>query len=82
MLGWRSCTYVCIHPEKVKNLVTIATPGDFDLDNSLLANWTKTMKEDHLLDTFGNLPGILLNAAFSNIPNPIEYGHLVFADPC
>ena len=54
--------YASIHPEKVKNLIIVATPGDFDLDNSLLAVWTKTMKEDLLLDTFGNLPGILLNA--------------------
>ena len=48
---------VSIHPKKIKNLVTIATPGDFDLDNSLFAVWTKAMKEDLLLDTFGNLPG-------------------------
>ncbi|HEU4822850.1 MAG TPA: alpha/beta fold hydrolase [Nitrososphaeraceae archaeon] len=66
--------YASIHPEKVKNLVTIATPGDFDLDNSLLAVWTKAMKKDLLLDTFGNLPGVLLNAAFI-IRNPIEYSH-------
>jgi polyhydroxyalkanoate synthase subunit PhaC len=69
--------YASIHPEKVKNLVTIATPGDFDLDNSLLTIWTKAMKEDLLLDTFGNLPGILLNAAFI-LRNPIEYGHKYF----
>jgi polyhydroxyalkanoate synthase subunit PhaC len=68
--------YSAIHPEK-KNLVTVATPGDFDLDNSLLAIWTKIMKEDHLLDTFGNLPGILLNAAFI-LRNLIEYGHKYF----
>jgi polyhydroxyalkanoate synthase len=69
--------YASIHPEKVKNLVTIATPGDFDLDNSLLATWTKVMKEDLILDAFGNLPGILLNAAFI-LRNPIEYGHKYF----
>ncbi|MFZ0345481.1 MAG: alpha/beta fold hydrolase [Nitrososphaeraceae archaeon] len=69
--------YASIHPEKVKNLIFVATPGDFDLDNSLLAVWTKTMKEDLLLDTFGNLPGILLNAAFV-LRNPIEYGHKYF----
>ena len=69
--------YASIHPEKVKNVVTIATPGDFDLDNSLLAIWTKAMKEELLLDTFGNLPGILLNAAFI-LRNPIEYGHKYF----
>jgi class III poly(R)-hydroxyalkanoic acid synthase PhaC subunit len=69
--------YASIHPEKIKNLVTVATPGDFDLDDSLLAIWTKAMKEDLLLDTFGNLPGILLNAAFI-LRNPIEYGHKYF----
>jgi class III poly(R)-hydroxyalkanoic acid synthase PhaC subunit len=69
--------YAAVHPEKVKNLVTIATPGDFDLDDSLLAIWTKAMKEEYLLDTFGNLPGILLNAAFI-LRNPIEYSHKYF----
>jgi polyhydroxyalkanoate synthase len=69
--------YAAVHPEKVKNLVTIATPGDFDLDNSLLAIWTKVMKEGYLLGTFGNLPGIFLNAAFI-LRNPIEYSHKFF----
>ena len=36
--------YSALHPEKVKSLVTIATPGDFDLDNSLLSVWTKARK--------------------------------------
>jgi len=69
--------YAALHPQKVKNLITIATPGDFDLDNSLLSVWTKAMKEDYLLDAFGNLPGIVLNAAFI-LRNPVEYGHKYF----
>ena len=69
--------YAPIHPEKVKNLITIATPGDFDLDNSLLSVWTRSMKEDYLLDAFGNVPGILLNAAFT-LRRPIEYSHKYF----
>jgi polyhydroxyalkanoate synthase subunit PhaC len=69
--------YSAIHPEKVKNLITIATPGDFDLDDSLLSVWTKTIKEDYLLNAFGNLPGIVLNAAFI-LRNPIEYSHKYF----
>ena len=69
--------YAALHPEKVKNLITIATPGDFDLDNSLLSVWTKAMKEDYLLDAFGNVPGMLLNAAFT-LRNPIEYSHKYF----
>ncbi|MGC1133789.1 MAG: alpha/beta fold hydrolase [Nitrososphaeraceae archaeon] len=69
--------YAALHPEKVRNLITIATPGDFELDDSLLAVWTKAMKENYLLDTFGNLPGIMLNAAFV-LRNPIEYSHKYF----
>jgi polyhydroxyalkanoate synthase len=69
--------YAALHPEKVKNLITIATPGDFDLDNSLLATWTRAMKENYLLDSFGNLPGMVLNAAFV-LRNPIEYSHKYF----
>jgi polyhydroxyalkanoate synthase len=69
--------YAALHPEKVKNLITIATPGDFDLDNSLLAVWTKAMKENYLLDAFGNLPEVILNAAFI-LRNPIEYSHKYF----
>jgi polyhydroxyalkanoate synthase len=69
--------YSALHPEKVKNLITIATPGDFDLDNSLLSLWTKSMKEDSVLDAFGNVPGMLLNSAF-NLRRPIEYSHKYF----
>jgi polyhydroxyalkanoate synthase subunit PhaC len=69
--------YAAIHPEKVKNLVTIATPGDFDLDDSLLATWTRAMKTNYLLDAFGNFPGSVLNAAFI-LRNPIEYSHKYF----
>jgi polyhydroxyalkanoate synthase subunit PhaC len=69
--------YAAIHPEKVKNLITIATPGDFDLDDSLLSIWTKAIKENYLLSAFGNLPGTILNAAFI-MRNPIEYSHKYF----
>jgi len=69
--------YAALHPEKVRNLITIATPGDFELDDSLLATWTKAMKENYLLNTFGNLPEIILNAAFI-LRNPIEYSHKYF----
>jgi class III poly(R)-hydroxyalkanoic acid synthase PhaC subunit len=69
--------YSALHPQKVKNLITVATPGDFDLDNSLLSVWTKAIKEDYILDAFGNLPGMLLNAAFV-LRNPVEYGHKYF----
>jgi polyhydroxyalkanoate synthase subunit PhaC len=66
--------YSALHPEKVNSIVTVATPGDFEVDDSLLSVWTKAMKEEYILDAFGNMPGILLNAAF-NLRRPIEYSH-------
>jgi polyhydroxyalkanoate synthase len=69
--------YAAIHPEKVKNLITVATPGDFNLDDSLLSVWTRAIKENYLLNAFENLPGIILNAAFI-LRNPIEYSYKYF----
>lgn len=66
--------YAAIHPEKVKDLIIIATPGDFDLDDSLLSIWTRAIKVNYILNAFGNLPGIVLNAAFI-LRNPMEYSH-------
>jgi class III poly(R)-hydroxyalkanoic acid synthase PhaC subunit len=69
--------YAALHPKKVNSLITVATPGDFELDNSLLSVWTRAIKEKYLLDAFGNLPGMVLNAAFI-LRNPVEYGHKYF----
>ena len=66
--------YAALHPEKVKNVITIATPGDFSVDDTLLSIWTKNMNVEALLDAFGNAPAIMLNAAFE-LRNPIEYIH-------
>jgi polyhydroxyalkanoate synthase len=66
--------YASIHPEKVKNVVTFATPGDFALDNGLLALWTRSTNADAIVDAFGNAPSILLNSAFA-LRSPIDYLH-------
>ncbi len=64
--------YAALHPEKVRNVITIATPGDFSLDDTLLSVWNKGTDVDTLLNTFGNVPSTLLNEAFA-LRNPIEY---------
>ncbi|MDQ6862607.1 MAG: alpha/beta fold hydrolase [Thermoproteota archaeon] len=66
--------YAALHPEKVKNVITIATPGDSSLDDTLLSVWTKGMDVDTLLNAFGNVPSTLLNEAFA-LRNPVEYSH-------
>jgi polyhydroxyalkanoate synthase subunit PhaC len=66
--------YAALHPEKVKNVITIATPGDFSVDDTLLSVWTKNMNVEAVLDAFGNAPAVLINAAFE-LRNPIEIIH-------
>jgi len=66
--------YAALHPEKVKNVITIATPGDSSLDDTLLSVWTKGMEVDTLLNAFGNVPSTLLNEAFA-LRNPVEYSY-------
>ena len=66
--------YASLHPEKVKNIITLATPGDFGLDNGLLALWTRNVNADAIVDAFGNAPSMLLNSAFA-LRSPIDFLH-------
>ena len=63
-----------LNPEKIKNIVTFATPGDFSIDNSLLSVWTKSINADSIVDTFGNTPSGLINSSFL-LRNPIDFLH-------
>ncbi len=56
--------YASMYPEKIKNLVTIASPFDFDIEDGLLFKWSKYMDVDLLVDTYGVLPGDFLNNTF------------------
>jgi len=62
--GTFSAIYAALHPDKVKNLVTIVTPIDFDTDTGLLNVWSKKMDIDKMVDTFGNVPGDFMNIGF------------------
>ena len=63
-----------LYPDKIKSIVTLATPGDFNMDNNLLSIWTKSINPDNIADTFGNIPGAFINNAFL-LRSPIEYLH-------
>lgn len=64
MGGTFSVIYAALHPEKVKNLVTTVTPTHFDTDQGLLHIWMKGIDVDRMVDTYGNMPGDLLNLGF------------------
>ena len=64
MGGTFSVIYAALHPEKIRNLVTTVTPTHFDTDQGLLHTWMRAVNVDLMVDTFGNMPGDLLNLGF------------------
>ena len=62
--GTLSICHAALHPDRVRNLVTMVTPVDFHTDDNLLAKWARRLDVDRLVDALGNVPGELLNAAF------------------
>jgi polyhydroxyalkanoate synthase subunit PhaC len=62
--GTMSICHAALHPERVRNLVTMVTPVDFHTGDNLLAKWARKLDVDGLVDRLGNVPGELLNAAF------------------
>ena len=62
--GTFSVMYASLHPEKVKNLVTLVTPVNFDTDKGLLNVWAKSLDVDKIVDFYGMVPGDFLNSGF------------------
>jgi len=56
--------YTALHPEKIRNLVTMVAPFDFDTEDSLLNVWSRHMDVDLMVDTLGNIPGDFMNLGF------------------
>jgi polyhydroxyalkanoate synthase len=64
-MGGTFCViYSALHPEKIKNLVTTVTPTNFDTDQGLLHIWMKDMDVDRIVETYGNIPGDIMNMGF------------------
>jgi polyhydroxyalkanoate synthase len=63
--GTFSLIYTALHPEKIRNLITLVTPVEFANNNGLLFKWAKTMDVDSLIEAFGGIiPGDFLNFGF------------------
>ncbi len=65
--GVFSLCYTAMHQEKVKNLVTMVTPVDFQTPDNILSAWVRTIDVDLLVDTLGNVPGEILNWTFLSL---------------
>ncbi len=69
--GTFSLCYTALYPEKIKNLITMVTPVDFDPGEGLLNTWvgsgqngTDRMDPDLMVDALGNISGDFMNYGY------------------
>jgi polyhydroxyalkanoate synthase len=65
--GTFSLCFAAMHPERVRNLVTMVTPVDFQTPDNVLSQWVQHLDVDLMVDTLGNVPGELLNWSFLSL---------------
>jgi polyhydroxyalkanoate synthase subunit PhaC len=65
--GTLSLCYAALHPERVKNLITMVTPVDFQTPDNLLTHWARELDVDLLVSTLGNVSGDFLNQVFVSL---------------
>jgi polyhydroxyalkanoate synthase subunit PhaC len=62
--GAFSLCYAALHPDRVKNLITMVTPVDFHTPDNMLSNWTRDLDVDLFVDTLGNVPADMMNSCY------------------
>ena len=62
--GAFSLCYAALHPDKIRNLITMVTPVDFQTDDNMLSNWVRDLDVDLFVDTLGNVPADLMNHCY------------------
>ncbi len=62
--GTFSLMYAALHQDKIKNLITLVAPVDFDTEEGMLNIWAKSLDIDKVVDYYGIIPGDFLNSGF------------------
>jgi polyhydroxyalkanoate synthase subunit PhaC len=70
--GIIALVYSALNNENVRNLTLMAAPVDFSKDNTILANWSRVIDSDQIVDEFGHLDGQVLDIGFL-MRNPPRY---------
>lgn len=65
--GTFSLCYTALNPERIKNLITMVTPVDFQTEDNLLYHLAKYVDADLAVETYGNIPGSMLNDSYNSL---------------
>ncbi len=71
--GTLSLCYTALNPDKIKNLITMVTPVDFKTPDNMLSHLAQQIDIDLAVETYGNIPGAMLNDAY-NALMPMRLG--------
>lgn len=79
--GTLASIYTAIHPEKIQNLIVMAGPIDFSVDESLLNVWTNAeyLDPDKFADAFGIIPVQFFTSSFLML-DPVANLQLKYLD--
>lgn len=83
--GTFSLCYTALYPEKIKNLVTMVTPVDFQVEDGLLNLWagctigSQSIDVDLMVDALGNISGEFMNLGFLML-KPFQLGFQKYLD--
>jgi polyhydroxyalkanoate synthase len=64
--------YAALNNENLRSLTLMAAPVDFSKDNTILANWSRVIDSEKIVDEFGHLDGQVLDIGFL-MRNPPRY---------
>ena len=56
--------YTALNNQNVRNLTLMAAPVDFSKDTTILANWSRVVDSEKIVDEFGHLDGQALDIGF------------------
>jgi len=65
--GTFSLCYAALHPERIRNLITMVTPVDFHTEDFILSHLAMNVDADLAVRTYGNIPGELLNDTYNSL---------------
>ncbi len=65
--GALSLCHAALYSERIRNLITMVTPVDFQTPDNVLSHLIRHVDVDLLVDTLGNVPGQMLNFAFLSL---------------
>lgn len=83
--GTFSMCYAALYPDKIKNLITMVAPVDFNVEAGLLNMWagctfgTESMDVDLMIEALGNIPGDFMNVGYLML-KPFQLGIQKYID--